>query len=62
MYISHYNQKGGFRGRPVKVVFMDDEYSPEKARMNVEDFMKRYKSSLFMQSGKPDRTGLFGAY
>ena len=48
LYIAHYNQKGGYKGRPVKIVFMDDEYSPEKARINVEEFMKKYKSTLFL--------------
>ena len=44
--INEQNQKGGIRGHRIEVIFMDDEYSPEKARQNVEGFMKRYKKSL----------------
>ncbi len=52
--INKLNAEGGIRGRPVKVVFMDDEYSPEMARINVEEFMKEYKSNLFLCSlGSP---------
>ncbi len=46
--INQVNAQGGIDGRTVNVIFMDDEYSPEKARINVEQFMKTYKSSLFL--------------
>lgn len=46
--LSWVNLHGGINGRPVQVVFMDDEYSPEKARANVESFIKTYKSTLFL--------------
>jgi branched-chain amino acid transport system substrate-binding protein len=42
------NDEGGINGRPVSVIVMDDEYSPEKARRNVETFMKTYKSPIFL--------------
>jgi len=42
------NAQGGFNGRPLQIVFMDDEYSPEKARHNVEEFIQKYQSNLFL--------------
>ena len=48
MCINNQNEKGGIDGRRIDVVFMDDEYSPEKARQNVEEFIKKYKSTLFL--------------
>ncbi len=52
--VKEINLTGGINGRPVEVVFMDDEYSPEKARTNVETFMKKYKSTLFLcPTGSP---------
>ena len=46
--VNDQNQKGGIDGRRIDVIFMDDEYSPEKARQNVKEFVKKYKSSLFL--------------
>ncbi len=52
--INQLNANGGLKGRPVKMVFMDDEYSPEKAIINVEQFMKKYNSNIFLCSiGSP---------
>ncbi len=48
MCINNQNEKGGIDGRRIDVVFMDNEYSPEKARQNVEEFIKKYKSTLFL--------------
>lgn len=48
MCINNQNEKGGIDGRRIDIVFMDDEYSPEKARQNVEEFIKKYKSTLFL--------------
>ncbi len=46
--VNEVNQAGGIHGRTVTVVFMDDEYSPTKARENVKTFVKKYKSNLFL--------------
>ena len=48
MRVDHENEKGGINGRRLEVVYMDDEYSPTKARANVEKFIKKYKSRLFL--------------
>ncbi len=45
LYIDRYNQTAK---RPIKVIFMDDEYTPDKARKNVEWFMKEYNSTIFL--------------
>jgi ABC-type branched-subunit amino acid transport system substrate-binding protein len=42
------NARGGINGQIINVIFMDDEYSPEKARQNVEEFIKKYSSNLFI--------------
>lgn len=46
--VNEQNQKGGIHGRRLEVIFMDDEYSPDRARKNVTDFVKKYKSTLFL--------------
>lgn len=46
--INKINAEGGMNGRPIQVVFMDDEYAPEKARQNIEEFTKKYGSNLFL--------------
>jgi len=46
--INKINAEGGINGQTVRVVFMDDEYSPEKARQNVEEFITKYSSNLFL--------------
>ncbi len=52
--VNEINQAGGIQGRPVKVVFMDDGYSPVRARENVLKFMKTYNSKLFISNlGSP---------
>ena len=48
LYLNAYNQAGGMHGRPVQIIFMDDQYSPEKARSNVEEFIRDFKSTLFL--------------
>ena len=46
--VNEQNARGGINGRPLEIVFMDDGYSPERARRNVIDFTKKYKSSIFL--------------
>ncbi len=46
--VNEVNQAGGINGHVVKIVFMDDGYSPAQARENVESFIKNYKSTLFL--------------
>lgn len=46
--VNEVNRSGGIDGHPIKVIFMDDEYSPEKARVNVEHFIESQKSTLFL--------------
>ncbi len=48
MRINKANAEGGIKGRQIQVVFMDDEYSPTKARQNVDEFVKKYASNLFL--------------
>lgn len=42
------NREGGIKGRPVKVVFLDDEYEPGKTRMNYEKFLNEYNTNLIL--------------
>jgi ABC-type branched-subunit amino acid transport system substrate-binding protein len=46
--IDYENRRGGVRGKIIKPIFMDDQYEPSKARANIEQFMKEYKSSLLL--------------
>ncbi len=46
--IDKINEQGGLNGQRIEIIFMDDEYSPEKARQNVETFVKKYDSTLFL--------------
>lgn len=46
--INQQNQNGGINGRPIQVVYMDDEYTPSYARRNILEFIEKYKSSLIL--------------
>ncbi|MBA3954744.1 ABC transporter substrate-binding protein [Candidatus Dependentiae bacterium] len=46
--INKQNEEGGVNGRPIQIIYMNDEYTPERARKNVEDFIKTYKSTLIL--------------
>lgn len=48
LVVNECNRQGGIHGRRLEVVFMDDEYTPSKARKNVDYFLKNYKSPLFL--------------
>lgn len=52
--IDKVNEEGGIKGRPIQVIFMDDGYTPERARQNIQTFIKTYNSSLTLASiGSP---------
>lgn len=48
--INQVNAAGGVKGRPIQMIFMDDEYTPEKARANIETFIKKYNGFITLSS------------
>lgn len=48
--INKQNEEGGINGRPIQIIYMNDDYTPERARKNVEHFIKTYKSTLILSS------------
>ncbi len=45
---------GGINGQIPKIIFLDDKYTPKKARENVEQFLNEYKIDiLFSPTGSP---------
>ncbi|HJM69192.1 MAG TPA: ABC transporter substrate-binding protein [Candidatus Babeliales bacterium] len=44
--INNQNMEGGIDGKPLRVVFLDDEYTPRKTLKNIETFEHDYKTNL----------------
>jgi ABC-type branched-subunit amino acid transport system substrate-binding protein len=42
------NREGGLKGRPLRAIYLNDNYNPELTRKRVKEFVKRYKSKLFI--------------
>jgi len=56
--INKINREGGINGKRLKVIFLDDEYSPDKAKKNIETFLEKYKTNLiFSPIGSPSLSG-----
>lgn len=48
--INQVNNAGGINGRYINMIFMDDGYAPERARANMEDFIKKYNGFITLSS------------
>lgn len=48
MAISKANDQGGIKGKIIKLVTLNDDYNPEKARQNVETFLSEYKTDIML--------------
>lgn len=48
LYFNYKNRLGGINGNLIRAIFMDDEYNGSKARQNILNFTKKYKSNLLV--------------
>ena len=46
--INEQNKKGGINGHRIKIVILDDEYTPSKTINNVKKIIKEYKTNIFL--------------
>jgi ABC-type branched-subunit amino acid transport system substrate-binding protein len=46
--INRANKNGGIRGKNIKLIVLDDEYNPEKARKNIEILLNKYNTSIIL--------------
>lgn len=42
------NESGGLQGKQIQIVFLDDAYTPSKARENIARFIKEFKTDLLL--------------
>ncbi len=47
------SQQGGIDGRIIRVIVKNDDYSPQKARANIKEFIKQGIDITFLQVGTP---------
>lgn len=53
-YIRKLNREGGVKGRKVKLIVLDDGYSGEQAKKNVEMLIEKYHTNIILSSlGSP---------
>ncbi|MEX0848969.1 MAG: ABC transporter substrate-binding protein [Candidatus Dependentiae bacterium] len=46
--VDQINKEGGIKGKILQMIYLDDEYSPQKALSNVETFIKEIKTDLLL--------------
>ncbi len=46
--INKENLQGGIKGHPLKIIFLDDNYTPRLAKQNVETFISQYHTSTIV--------------
>ncbi|MCK4517971.1 ABC transporter substrate-binding protein, partial [Candidatus Babeliales bacterium] len=46
--INEENQRGGINGRLLKVIFLDDQYTPHIAKRNVQTFIEKYNIDILL--------------
>lgn len=42
------NRDGGIRGKRIEMIFLDDNYEPDKARKNAQELLRRYQTNVMV--------------